>query len=86
MPEKLVATTDANRARRCHLEPVDERGIERVVLELEPGEPISGRIHRSTGPAQPFRGWLELASTLEHLRPADSAAHTAGDDKPESRR
>jgi hypothetical protein len=82
----LVAITDANRARRCHRPPVDERGIERVVLELEAGEPISGRIHRSTGPAQLFRGWLELASTLEQLRPAHGIDHTAGDEKPEGRR
>jgi hypothetical protein len=82
----LVAITDANRARRCHLAPVDERGTERVVLELEAGEPISGRIHRSTGPAQMFRGWLELASTLEQLRPAHSIDHTAADEKPEGRR
>lgn len=82
----MVAITDANRTRRCHLAPVDERRIERLVLELEAGEPISGRIHCSTGPAQLFRGWLELASTLEQLRPAHSIDHVAGDQKPEGRR
>ena len=56
------------------------------MLELEAGEQISGRIHRSTGPAQLFRGWLELASTLEQLRPARSIDHTAGDENPEGRR
>ena len=56
------------------------------MLELEAGEPISGRIHGSTGPAQLFRGWLELASTLEQLRLAHGIDHTAGDEKPEGRR
>jgi hypothetical protein len=40
----------------------------RVVLELERGEPISGRIGIANGPWQGFRGWLDLATQLEHLR------------------
>jgi hypothetical protein len=39
-----------------------------VVLELDRGEPISGRIHRPDEPATPFRGWLELAGMLDRLR------------------
>jgi hypothetical protein len=49
--------------------------IERVVLELNPGEPISGRIREQTGHAQSFRGWLELTTKLERLRSGrDNAA------------
>jgi hypothetical protein len=45
-----------------------EAWADRVILDLLPGEPISGRI--STGNQQPesFRGWVDLASKLEHLR------------------
>ena len=39
-----------------------------VMLELDRGEPISGRIHRPDEPATPFRGWLELAGMLDRLR------------------
>jgi hypothetical protein len=37
-------------------------------LELDPGEPISGRIRIAAGPPHSFRGWLELTTTLERLR------------------
>jgi len=50
---------------------------ERVVLDLDPGEPIHGRITFSTGPAQSFHGWLELASKLEGVRPPGDTAITA---------
>jgi hypothetical protein len=45
-------------------------GSARVVLELEPGEPISGSVCGPTGTAEPFRGWLELTSALERARSA----------------
>ena len=41
---------------------------ERIVLELDPGDPISGRIDCPPGAVQTFRGWLELATKLERLR------------------
>ena len=47
----------------------------RVVLELDPGEPISGWISGSRGPAEPFRGWVELTSKLDRLRLAHNCAH-----------
>jgi hypothetical protein len=40
----------------------------RMVIELDPGEPIAGRIECEDRPIQPFRGWLELSSRLERLR------------------
>lgn len=40
----------------------------RMVIELDPGEPIAGRIECEDRPTQPFRGWLELSSRLERLR------------------
>jgi len=38
---------------------------ERVVLELEPGEPIQGRLLDSSGTPHAFYGWLELCAELE---------------------
>jgi DNA-binding CsgD family transcriptional regulator len=55
-----------------------ERGVERVVLELNPGEPISGTIRGGSGDPESFRGWLELASRLERLR-TDRATEAAAD-------
>ena len=43
-------------------------GPERIVLELDPGDPINGRIHCPPGSVQTFRGWLELATKIERLR------------------
>ena len=43
-------------------------GAERIVLELDPGDPINGRIHCPPGALQTFRGWLELATKIERLR------------------
>jgi hypothetical protein len=54
----------------------------RVVLELDPGEPIAGSISGSGGPAESFRGWVELASKLERLRLANHCA----DDTPATTR
>jgi hypothetical protein len=45
----------------------------RMVIELDPGEPIAGRIECEDRPTQPFRGWLELSSRLERLRAAATA-------------
>jgi hypothetical protein len=40
----------------------------RVTIELDPGDPIEGRIERAGEPTQPFRGWFELSNRLERLR------------------
>jgi hypothetical protein len=40
----------------------------RVVIELEPGEPLHGSISVGAGPEQPFFGWIELARALEAAR------------------
>jgi hypothetical protein len=53
--------------------------VERIVLELHPGEPINGVIHRPGEPSRPFRGWLELAGQLE--RP-QARAHDTPDRDP----
>jgi hypothetical protein len=45
----------------------------RMVIELDPGEPIAGRIECEDRPIQPFRGWLELSSRLERLRTSAAA-------------
>jgi hypothetical protein len=59
--------------------PMAERAAEQVVLELNQGEPISGRIHASSGQSQPFRGWLELATKLERLRTGENATAAVSD-------
>jgi hypothetical protein len=56
---------------------MDTDHAERVVLDLDPGEPIHGRIAFSTGPAQSFHGWLELASKLERARSEASSGPIA---------
>jgi hypothetical protein len=60
---------------------MDAPQSEQVVLELFPGEPISGRIRGSGAPAESFRGWLELASKVERMRAqrADVTAEPAKD-------
>jgi hypothetical protein len=45
----------------------------RMVIELDPGDPIEGRIECDDLPVQPFRGWLELSSRLERLRATAAA-------------
>jgi hypothetical protein len=50
------------------IEWMDADEAERVVLELSPGEPISGRISLEGREAESFRGWVDLASRLERLR------------------
>jgi hypothetical protein len=45
--------------------------IQRVVLEIEPGEPIHGRLAAASEPSRRFHGWLELTALLDGLRPAD---------------
>jgi hypothetical protein len=45
-----------------------------VELELDPGDPIRGRIARGGQPGEPFRGWLELATKLERLRMKSNSA------------
>jgi hypothetical protein len=47
---------------------MERPAITRVVLELERGEPINGRMGIANGPWQGFRGWLDLATQLERLR------------------
>jgi hypothetical protein len=42
--------------------------VQQMTLELDPGEPISGRIRVATGSTQSFRGWVELAGQRDPLR------------------
>ncbi len=56
-------------------------GMQRVVLELEPGEPISGQIRIATGPAQAFCGWLELATKLEQARAGEGDKTTIREER-----
>jgi hypothetical protein len=46
---------------------------ERVVLELEPGDPIQGRLVDSSGMTHAFYGWLELCAELERARRSATA-------------
>jgi hypothetical protein len=38
-----------------------------LTLELEPGEPIHGRLRDRAGAVHPFRGWLELSAAVERV-------------------
>jgi hypothetical protein len=40
---------------------------ERVILDLERGEPITGRISGEKGTSASFRGWVELVGWIERL-------------------
>lgn len=53
--------------RGAKIPPVD-RGTDRVVLDLNPGEPISGFIGGYGRRGERFHGWVELATKLERLR------------------
>jgi hypothetical protein len=44
----------------------------RVLLELDPGDMLSGRFRGPAGEVEPFRGWLDLAGRLERARPGRS--------------
>jgi len=44
------------------------RDAQRLTIEIEPGEPIRGRLVDEVGATHPFQGWLELSATLERVR------------------
>jgi len=44
----------------------------RVLLELDPGDMLSGRFRGPAGEVEPFRGWLDLAGRLERVRPSSA--------------
>ena len=44
-----------------------------LTIEIEPGEPIHGRLLDAGGVAHAFRGWLELSAALERLRRTSGA-------------
>jgi hypothetical protein len=49
---------------------MDHPHLIRITLELDPGEPIHGRLRDESGAGQRFHGWLELAAALERLMTA----------------
>jgi hypothetical protein len=55
----------------------------RIVLELQPGEPIHGTLHDQGGAAHVFRGWLELCAALD--RAWQHASTEVSDDEREPR-
>jgi hypothetical protein len=46
-----------------------------LTLELEPGEPIHGRLRDCAGAVHPFRGWLELSAAVERVWRTAGLAH-----------
>jgi hypothetical protein len=62
------AVTDANRTQAGHDLAMSSEAVGRIVLELEPGEPIRGRLLDGRGGGQAFRGWLELTAALDRAR------------------
>lgn len=62
---------------------MDGSAAQQMKLELDPGEPISGRIRAATGSAQSFRGWVEFASKIDRLRDTeDNDDSTSNDETP----
>ncbi len=59
-----------------------EREVQRVTIEIEPAEPIQGRIVDGSGSPQAFHGWLELSAALERAR-GDAGAAAADAQEPE---
>ena len=49
---------------------------ERVILDLDRGEPITGRISGEKGASAPFRGWVELVGWIERLRRGGGSSTT----------
>jgi hypothetical protein len=81
--ERSLPTIDADEHPTRNDQPMHDPTTARMVLELDPGEPISGRLQDQTGHVQPFRGWLELATKLERLRHSEAQAATnPHDDNP----
>jgi hypothetical protein len=54
---------------------VDDHGAW-LVLELDPGEPIHGRLTSAIGSVHTFHGWLDLARRLETVRGANPSGTT----------
>src|ERR1700678_1507534 len=79
--EKSVVVPDANGRRRSQVVGDESTIMERVVLEIDAGEAISGKIVTSTGSPQWFSGWVELTSILERIRLADHPELNAPDDQ-----
>jgi len=46
--------------------------VQRITIELDPGEPIRGRLIDEAGDEHHFRGWLELSAMLERMRQGGS--------------
>jgi hypothetical protein len=61
--------------------PMNGSATQQMTLELDPGEPISGRIRVAAGSAQSFRGWVELAGKLDRLRARAHNDHSKDNDE-----
>ena len=55
----------------------------RLVIEVEPGEPVRGWVAREGGPAKRFDGLLSFYSLFERLR-RDDEADASSDPTPEA--
>ena len=49
-------------------------GGTRLIIEVEPGEPVSGWASREGGPREPFDGILDFLLLFEHLRGPEEGA------------
>jgi hypothetical protein len=48
--------------------------VQRLTIEIEPSEPIRGRLLDSFGATREFRGWLELSAVIESARAGAAVA------------
>ncbi|MDE3069819.1 MAG: hypothetical protein KGJ43_03730 [Acidobacteriota bacterium] len=58
---------------------------QRLTIEIDPGEPINGRLLDAGGAERSFRGWLELSATIEAAREAGADAGRAAAEASTSR-
>jgi hypothetical protein len=61
---------------RVHDRPVDPAHPLRLTIEVEEGEPLSGRIGAPEGEMRRFSSWLGLAAQLDRLV-AEGSTHGA---------
>jgi hypothetical protein len=56
-----------------HCEPARMSAV-RLILDLEPSEPVSGRLGVPGGPQRPFAGLLELIAAIDQFRAGNPPA------------
>ena len=77
--KRLVSTTGAHALWEGDAAGVGAQKAVCVLLELDPGDMLSGRIRGPAGEVETFRGWLDLAGRLERVRPVSTTEAIPGE-------